>query len=380
MRDAEFRMETIVGGDGVFCTVRHIVAKGTDRFIGERLAEVAASEHGVRPVPCDDPILLGARRRWFEVFYPQILERSHGVARHFGLAPDDSGHDLASLPLGVTYPGCSVAWLPTSRSSSGAPLLSRNFEFTTQTLTEVMGGPTSPGEPALAGNPYVIETYPTGGLAHVVICAFDLLSGATEGINEAGLVVALLADDESPGPEPLFGAQAGIGEHEVVRFLLETCTTVEEAAAALRLAKHYYSFVRCHYLIGDATGRSMVWEHSSGWNQEHLIYSDDLQVVTNHLLHRHPDPGNLPPEPGNGWTYDRCRSLTTALETSERLGAQDLIDRHARFRIHEPDIAVRTLWHSILDVAAGELSVSFYLGDDGPGERRSPHLAFTLDL
>ena len=378
MENAQFAMKTIAGGTGDYCTVRHIVVAGTQEAVGERLAGVARSEHGVEPLECADPILVATRRRWFELFYPQLLERARGVAEHFGLDPFLADREFASLPLGITFPGCSVAWLPSKRSSTGAPLLSRNFDFTTLTLAELIGGSAGPDEPALAGNPYVIETYPDSGLASVVICAFDLLSGATEGINEAGLVVALLADDESSNPEPTFDAQVGIGEHEVVRFLLETCSNVTEAAAAMRLAKHYYTFVRCHYLIGDASGRSLVWEHSPGWNQEHLVWDSDVQVVTNHLLHRHPDPSDLPAEPGNGWTYDRYRSLSRAVDDPQLLTPEDLIERHAGVRIHEPDLPVRTLWHSILDVASRELRASFYLCDDGGNERRTPYHAFSL--
>ena len=366
------------GGRADFCEVRHVVLSGSDFEIGMRLAQLADAEHGVRPVPGDDPTLVGARRRWFEIFYPQLARRAEGLAAHFGLRPDTVDYELASLPLGVAAPGCSVGWIPPSRSSTGAPLLSRNFDFTTATLPQLLGIEGTGAEPPLAGDPFVLECHPTNGLTHTVICAFDLLSGATEGMNEAGLVVALLADDESDGAEPLYDAQVGIGEHELCRYLLENCRTVDEAATALRLAKHYYSFIRCHYLVGDASGRSFVWEHSPGWNREYLLWSDDVQIVTNHLLHRHATIDDLPSEPGNGWTYDRARRLSEAIAAREVLGPDDLIDLHASVRIREPGIDVRTLWHTVIDVGARTMRSSFYLGDDGDSERRTPYQAFTV--
>jgi hypothetical protein len=138
--------------------------------------------------------------------------------------------------------------------------VSRNFDFTTQTLSELQGRSPASDEPILAGQPYIIETYPDEGHATLIVCLFDLASGAVDGINDAGLVAALLADDESTNVEPTHGPQAGLGEHEICRYLLETCETVDDALEELRVAKQYYEFVPCHYLVADRVGRAFVWD------------------------------------------------------------------------------------------------------------------------
>jgi hypothetical protein len=367
------------GEPGDFCTVRHITVCGDQVSIGASLAELAARHHGAGPLPAADPIVTRARRSWNARQYPQLADRAVGIARHFGVDPDDDRSETALLPFGFPSAGCSAAWLPPSRTVSGTPLLSRNFDFSTQTLSELTGGTAAAGEPTLAGQPYVLETYPRHGHATLLMCLFDLASGAVDGINDAGLVAALLADDESAGAEPAYGAQAGLAEHEVCRYLLETCETAQQAAAALYEAKQYYTFVPCHYLVADQTGQSFVWEYSGAHNREHITWADGQQVVTNHFLHKYPTLDSMPAEPGNGWTYDRARRLSAAISQPGPLGPEQLKACHASIQISEPGIPVRTLWHNIYDPAALTMQVSFYLGDTPAGIRRSAYQTFRLD-
>lgn len=369
----------VAGGEPAdFCTVRHIVVRGDQQGIGAALAELAARHHLAGPMPAADPIVTRARRSWNTRHYPQLADRAVGIARHFGVEAGDDRFETAVLPIGFPSAGCSVAWIPPTRSVSGTPLLSRNFDFSTQTLSELMGAVAPAGEPTLAGQPYVIETYPDRGHATLIMCLFDLASGAVDGINDAGLTAALLADDESAGAEPAYGNQAGLAEHEICRYLLETCATAREAAEALCEAKQYYSFVPCHYLVADQTGEAFVWEYSIAHNREHIIWADGPQVVTNHLLHRHPTLASLPAESGNGWTYDRARRLSGAISEPGPLDAEQLKTRHAEIQIKEPGLPVRTLWHNIYDPAARTMEVSFYLGDSPAGTRRSAYQTFGL--
>jgi Acyl-coenzyme A:6-aminopenicillanic acid acyl-transferase len=372
--------ERLAGGGepGDFCTVRHITLHGDQVGIGMRLAELAERHHGASLLPSPDPVLTRARRRWLAHHYPQLAARAEGIARHFGAEPGDDRFETATLPFGFPSAGCSAAWVPPGHSTSGGPLISRNFDFPTQTLTELMGGTAAAGEPVLAGQPYLIETYPDVGHATLVVCLFDLASGAVDGINEAGLVAALLADDESSGAEPTYGLQAGLGEHEVCRYLLETCETADDAIEALRAAKQYYSFVPCHYLVADRTGAAFVWEYSPAHNREHILRADGPLAVTNHLLYRYPTLADLPAGPGNGWTYDRARTLTAAISQPAAISPGQLKTRHAAIQINEPGIPVRTLWHAIYDPAALSMDISFYLGDTATGTRRSAYQTLQL--
>lgn len=372
--------EAIVAGgkEGDFCTFRHLMVDGAQEAIGAALAGVAARNHGVAPRAGGDPVMTRARRRWRQMFYPQLAARARGIAAFFGVDPEDDSVDSSALEFGFAGGGCSIAWIPPDRAAGHQGLLSRNFDFTTQTMTDLLGGPPTPGDMPMAAQPYVIESHPSDGHATLLMCLFDLASGAFDGINDAGLVVALAADDQSGGAEPSFTPQAGLAEHEICRFLLETCATADDAIEALRLARQYYVFVPCHYLIADPSGRSFVWEHGVSYNGEHVLWSDQTQVITNHLLWSYPSIAELPAEAGNGWTFDRARRLADALATPGDLDAGELKRRHSCVRILEPGLPVRTLWHNIYNTTARTMEISLHLADTATGERRTPCFTFGL--
>ena len=168
--------------------------------------------------------------------------------------------------------------------ATGHPTLSRNYDFPTGTLTEILGGEAQPGELPMTARPYVVETRPTdGGPACLFLCAYELLGGCIDGVNEEGLVVALLADDETTDRDPTLAPAVGLNEIQLLRYVLETCAGTAEAREALLAAKQHYMFLPCHFLVADASGDSFVWERTA--NAEHLVEGrGDVQVATNHLL------------------------------------------------------------------------------------------------
>ena len=77
-------------------------------------------------------------------------------------------------------------------------------------MAEILGVPLAPEVrrqlPPAMSEPYVMEWYPEdGGYASLAVQAFDPLSGTLDGINSAGLVVSIMADEEALGAlGPLF--------------------------------------------------------------------------------------------------------------------------------------------------------------------------------
>ncbi len=360
--------------------VVHLVLRGTNREIGAQLATMARDRHGVAPAVGGDPLVTRARRRWYRREWPAHYERMRGVADVHGVAVDDDSAELGLLAFLGAAPSCSVAWLPPPTVARGHATLSRNYDFPTGTLTEILGGEAQPGELPMTARPYVIETYPAdGGPACLFLCAYELLGGCIDGVNSEGLVVALLADDESTGTDPTLAPAVGLSEIQLLRFLLETCATTGEAREALLSAKQHFMFLPCHYLVADASGDSFVWERTA--NREHLIEGGgDVQVVTNHLLHDRPSLDDLPAEDGPSATYARARRLTAAVAArSGPLSTEQIRAAHACVHREDPASPSRTLWHGIYDASDRSLEVSFYLGDDPEGGvRRSPYLQFSL--
>jgi len=352
-------------------TVRHLRAAGSQRQIGQAMAAAAGAAHGSIAAPqAMDPALERVRRRWFALHHPALAERSRGVADHLGIDPDDPTVALDWLGTYALPAGCSVAFFPGAGTKDGHGVLARNFDFPTATLSGLFGLQPAPGERPLGADPWVVETYPDDGYASVTVGIMDVM-GAMDGVNETGLAVALLADNETPEPEPTGTPQVGLAEQQVVRYLLDTCASVDEAIDALRLAKHYYFFTPCHFLLADRSGRAVVWEHSARRNQERVTEQDPRGVgrlvCTNHLLHRWPDPTDLPDDSGPmgtaALTYHRWRTLTAANADGAVVDRDDIAEQFASVRFTAPLVEARTFWHATYDVDDASAAVSFWVRD-----------------
>lgn len=249
----------------------------------------------------------------------------------------------------------------------------------------MMGAPRNDDDEPFCGCPHVLETRPPSGYSPLTITAFGLLVGAVDGINEAGVVAAMLADDDSitgagpaSGADPTFAPAVGLSEIESCRYLLETCASAEEALEAARIARHYYLFHPEHFLVADRSGRPFVYEFAPGHNAEHVTWADGLQVLTSHLLYRYLATADLPAGDGNGLTFARFRTLTSLFSGAGRYSAGQIAERHAAVRFTNPDRPVRTLWYALYDTERCTMSASFYLRDSDHGEIRTPQLAFSL--
>lgn len=154
---------------------------------------------------------------------------------------------------------------------------------------------------------------------------------------------------------------------------------MRDAVELLRLATQYCVMVPCHYLVADRSERSFVWEHvGATYNGEHVTWSEDTRIVTNHLLWRYPSIADLPAEAGNGWTFDRARRLTEELAGPGTINADELKRRHLSVRISDANVPVRTLWHSLYDTTKRSMEISLHLTDTATGEIRTPYLSFKL--
>lgn len=370
-----------------FTTARWVDATGDHAAIGQALAEAAWAAHGElafpRPVP--DAFVEAVRREWFRTNYPAMSARMQGVATAFGLDHDRHDLDLALLGSYRLGAGCSVVRYPGSATRDGHEMLGRNFDFPTARYGDIVGHPSRFDDRPLGADPWVVRTSPEDGYASVTVGIMDVL-GAMDGINEAGLAVALLADNESPRDEPT-SSQVGLSEQQVVRYLLDTCATAGQARRALLLAKHYYTFVPCHFVVADAGGDAFVWEHSPGRNREYAVRPSSRDVpltCTNHLLAaRAPAPhrdGDVP----TAFAADiaeasrqRLRTLQHRAETDEPVDQDTIRSQLADVAFTAPDAGTRTLWTATYDLTARSVSMSFFLRDECGASRYSPLLRFT---
>ncbi|MET9336369.1 C45 family peptidase [Nonomuraea sp. NPDC003804] len=356
-------VKRIAGGEDDFQLVRHLTVRGSQFEIGKALAQEARTRSGWAPGPADQTVNR-ARMTWFEHFWPQHHERLDGVAAAFDLDPDRDDlimDGLNALPMGS---GCSALWCPPSAAADGHGRIARNYDFFTLTTSEIMGGAAKPGELPMASRPYVITTIPDEGLASTVI-TMNELDGCMDGVNAAGLaVVLLIADVAHAAPPESADPRVGLSSVQLPRFVLDTCENVEQAKRALLMAKHYDHGLPLHYLIADAAGKAFVWEG------ERIIDAGDAPMcVTNHPLHRHPDPMALPDDDETTMdTFGRLRRLHERSRdvplSAERLsGALGEVAAGA-------DKPWRTTWTSVLDTRDRTLTARFYLGDAPEGGTR----------
>jgi predicted choloylglycine hydrolase len=143
------------------------------------------------------------------------------------------------------YPvACSLACI----AGAGGPALVRNYEYDPQLFEGVL-----------------LRTC-WGGRR--VLAMSDCLWGALDGVNDAGLAVALAF-----GGRPAVGA--GFGVPLIVRYVLETCATVGEAVAALSRIPSHMAY---NLMLVDTTGVTRLVETSP----DRPIVVRDAACATNH--------------------------------------------------------------------------------------------------
>lgn len=389
----EYQQNILIDGERVFPLLRHVRMQGSNFEIGRQLAELNIVNHGDRLENhrVQDPLYTRVQREYLRRNWPILWARARGAATAFGVDPEDERYDFFNLWYNVDpppIPGCSNAFYPPRRTENGHTYLSRNYEFSTGTFSDVLGINLPPEMKAqmkaMMGEPYIMEWQPTdGGYASWAIHSNDLLGGAFDGINSAGLTVALMADEEAMGTmyEPHMGPpQAiGIGELQIVRLLLDTCATVDEAKITLLSSKQFYQFVPCHYIIADASGASFIFENTPGRNHEIILDGGgNPQVCTNHQVNRYQN-GTIPEltmENNSQWRY---ATLQARIKAPRKFTVEDIRSNSAAVGVGQlvklmqenplsrsiaANVNSRTLWYTLYDLTERRIEIDFYLDSE----------------
>lgn len=204
---------------------------------------------------------------------PELLP---AYERLLALLPDDEAARrlLAHWCPPPIFAGCSVACL-----AAPAPLMLRNYDFDPAAFEGRVWLSRLTGRPVLA--------------------SLEGVWGALDGVNEAGLAAALTFGG---GPE----AGRGFSAPLIVRYLLETCTTVAEARAAL--ARLPSALVHNLALLDRSGARLIAYLHP-----QRPTRFEEIGTVTNHQPGAEP-----PPEQDPTFSRDRLVALRGAAPTAER--------------------------------------------------------------
>lgn len=366
MKDLEYEEAVIAGGPDSFMEVHHVFLKGSNFAIGQKIGEFA-KKNGTQISPSENKILNRSKRKYMAKNFPILYERMKGIASVFGLDIEDDSYDLTGLfqSLGVP-PGCSVVFYPAEYTANGHNILSRNYDFTTGNF---QGRYPQEGKLPVMARPILFEIHPDQGFSSLSLCAFDYLGGVLDGINSEGLVVSILAEEESlrkAGHEP--SDEVGIHELMSMRYLLDNCRNIEEAKEALLSLKHFYSFIPCHYIVADQSGKSFIFEFSPSRNRSYIIDGDGPQCITNHLVSHHTTIEELPKE-DPGASFSRFKTLQEAVRAGKKFSLEEIAAINGQVAVppyipgNKEYAPGRTLWYAQYDINNRTLTVKFYLGE-----------------
>ena len=280
------------------------------------------------------------------------------------------------------------AWSNSGRTASGHALLSRNYDFTTGSVFELTGAEAPPEARPATCAPFLLETHPTDGGAYATLSmtSYELLGSSLDGVNEAGLGIALMATVEAlrgGGPRPTFRNEVGLNEIQLVRYLLEQAATAAEARHLLERVPQYAQFVPCHYLVADETGDCFLWSQAAGSVR---IDADRERpfCATNHI-----DGHHIADIPEREESVSRLETLRAAVKQQagravDERGVEEVA--HSVAATHAAGEGqyvaaspARTLWHAYYDLSARSVRLDFYLGDSAAGEiRRSDPVEIAL--
>lgn len=391
--------------EGDFMSVRAVTVRGGDEEIGADLARLGRSDFAARIAPYTDPVYAQARRVYLERNHPALAARARGVASVFGVPAD--GDEFDTTAVGYDVPGgpaCSAVWFPPSVTTTGRPLFGRNMDWFTLPLSATTGMAAGPDEHPSCSRTVLITTVGESGRAVAQLGCHDLISPGFDGVNDAGLIMALLVDHTAPGNPGTSGAgflDHGLSSMQLVGYVLETATTVAEVKRAL-LTQHIFVPVAesQHWLIADAHGAAAVFEIDRTSRQYRFTDApgDAPFIITNHALHTYPGVDTFPQvDPGREHdSFVRYRMLSDAIAAHDGPWSPDDVDAlldvvlcafvdNAAAGV-TGGLPERTLWNYVADPVDRSYRFRFHQRDLGPEPgtnhmrvQRTDHLDWSLD-
>ena len=357
------------GGPNDFLTVRHLRIEGANRDIGPSPRRGRSGSHGAAagPTPGAGPDPAAG---------PTALVRP---------APPDPGRTwqgnrrclcrrLRQRPVGrvwlATYDSPPAARWSSTRAKAPKTATGSSRETSTS-HRHIHPDRRAPGGRRAAPSPLTrgsSKLRPDDGYASVVIGIMDVM-GAMDGINEAGLAVALLADNESSNPEPTGGPQVGLAgtadrplpaRHLRHRRRSQRSTPAREAVLLLRTlplrgGRPYGTIVRVGVLPGHNRGNHRRRLRGRGPNDLHQTTSCTAGPI----------PRTSPRRTGHlgtaALTYTRWKTLHAAASAGTVVDRDDIRDQFEAVRFAAPVEGARTFWHAFYDVEDRSVEVAFYL-------------------
>jgi len=378
--------------EGNYAKPNHIIIAGSDEEIGYELASLAKEKYDCTLEKYDEPIYGEARREFFKRNWPAMNERAKGISRTYGLSEDDNEYDTTALPYDVydsirggqalSFATCSGLVLPIEKSDTHKGVyIARNNDLWPLPVWSVILGKTPPeGAYGAYQRANVIESHPDKGYKNILIGSHDLLTPFGDGINEKGLYFSTFADPNGVGEvaSPMAGGKInGLSYAQLGAYLLSNCATVEDAKKAILTTRVIQVGMCIHMLIADRDGNATVFEIDK--LSQAYVFTDrkpgEPLFCTNHPLSAYPDSSKFPAysEEAEHNTFYRMNLLNKTYAGMKapfkKSDAEELVNVvHCAFiddKKAEAAFKERTLINTNCDLSKPEITVRFYLGDEG---------------
>ena len=187
------------------------------------------------------------------------------------------------IDLGISGGGCTVF---VTRNGDGEIIFGRNFDFSyappLQVVTRPVNGYASVSTVNLSFAGYSEDNLPSGlNFNSFLTLVAPFLP--FDGMNEKGVAIALLAVPEAD--PPFDENKVMLNTTTAIRLILDKAATVDEATQLLSQYNIYFSGgIDCHFLIGDASGQSVLVEYFDGKLQT-VVTDETYQIASNFIAY-----------------------------------------------------------------------------------------------
>lgn len=252
---------------------------------------------------------------------------------------------LKGLPIHINVAGAGCTAFVT-KSDKGDTILARNFDFTYSPSLQVWTNPKN-GYASISTVNLSFAGYSKGNLPTPMRMNSFLTLAAPylpfDGMNEKGVSMALLSVPEADGSKS--ENKITINTTTAIRLVLDKAATVDEAVELLSKYNIYFSGnVKCHYLIADATGKSVIVEFWDGGLQ--VVKPDkSYQIASNFIAYKGLNIGEGYDE------FDRYDAVKMAIEKNQgKLTTQQTIDLLTQVGVHGPAGEDKLQWSMVYNL------------------------------
>ena len=177
---------------------------------------------------------------------------------------------------------------------------------------------------------------------------YNLYHWVVDGMNEKGLSMNCATNGEEYFWEDPYPNEPAVFSGHMSRIVMDTCATVDEAIEKIGSAKIWFPNEGLHWVISDASGKSVVVEFDQDRNMVVLDKPGNYELMTNTALQKGEEYLNQ-----TCFRYNRAKPMLKAgLQTmDDMLSVMD--------SIHFSSGSTRTLWTLIMDIKTRSFEVYY---------------------